>query len=478
MGSFFLGLSKALRFIWPTFKPLGAFIYYRNKMLSVKGDYFFKGPDVFFIKCNLKEKDCVQFLVQIESERILYSKVHQLLEGENVINIPLNGILDGVESAKVFVSPLDDTNTKIDFSWLDFFYGVREDKTIKDEKPADKVKVLAWDLDNTLWDGILVEDESVSLRQEAVDVIKELDARGILCTIVSKNNHEEAMAKLKEFGIEEYFLSPAINWGRKSQNLKAIAENLNLGINSFAFIDDNIRERSEMFTSLPMVRVYADTDMGRLLTLPEFDVPVTEASRTRRQSYLQEVSRKELLSTFKKDDYDSFLKGLEMTLTVEEVGAANNGRCYELLQRSNQLNLSTHRYSKEEYDMLIASPDTICRAFRVKDKFGDYGIVSFVSIKLNSEIAEIVDFVISCRVAKKKVEQAIIISLKGILIEKGVSELKADLIKTKKNGPLASVFEDLPFSKLGEDQERINYSLTDLSAIENPEIIKIERISQ
>ena len=463
----FLALARLLKPIWPTLKPYGAFVAFRRHL--VWGSH--ETPELFYIKCHLKNKDHIQLLIQIDADKILYSKSFLLNKGMNEFSIPLNHCLDGISSARIFLAPLnEETDTEIVFEWLDLFSGITSD--VPKEEPAKKVKVVAWDLDNTLWDGTLVNDKNVKLRENALKVIKALDEKGILNTISSKNDYDEAIAKLREFGIEEYFLSPAINWGQKSQNIQKIAEILNLGINSFAFVDDNIRERAEVKESLPMVRVYSDQEIDQLLSYPEFDIPISTESKNRRHSYQQEVSRQQFREEFA-DNYDSFLKSLEMELTVETVGDENRARCYELLSRSNQLNLSTNRYSSEEYEKLINNKDTLCYSYRCNDKFGDYGIIAFTSVKLQGSTADLIDFVISCRVAKKRVEEAIICTMAQILAQKDVHALNARLIRTKKNGPLASVFEELPFKMESSDNDSIQYYLQPLDKIEQPQIIKI-----
>lgn len=474
IGRLALGIAKITKPIWPTLKPYGAFVEMRKKLLNCLTRKEGSTPDVFYVQCILEGKESVQLLIQMESEEtILYSQIHKIKRGINEILIPLSGIAGKGIINKTFLSPLDDTDTEIIFSYLDYYYGVRMTEQTIEQKPAAKVKVVAWDLDNTLWNGILVEDDVVSIRNNVIECIKQLDERGILNTIVSKNDFDSAWKKVQSFGLAEYFLAPAINWGQKSENLKSIAKYLNLGIDAFAFIDDNIREREEVLTALPMVRVYDENIIDTLLTLPEFDVPVTEASKTRRLSYIQEVSRKEFEASFT-NNYDAFLRSLDMVLSVEKIDESNYDRCFELLARSNQLNLSTNRYSAEEYRQLIKNPNNLCFAFRCKDKFGDYGIVAFLSVKLDGTSATIIDFVISCRVAKKKVEEAILFSLKDQLLANNITSLDARLIKTKKNGPIASVFEELPFKVISCDDTFILFKMDDVSSLSYSGIIKIE----
>ena len=162
-----------------------------------------------------------------------------------------------------------------------------------------------------------------------------------------------------------------------------------------------------------------------------------------------------------------------MVLTLERVDQNNKERCFELLSRSNQLNLSTNRYTKEEFEQLLSDINSMCFAFRVKDKFGDYGVVSFVSLEVKDDVATIKDLVISCRIAMKKVENSIIISLCPYLKKKNVKEVVANLIRTKKNSPLISLFDDLPFDKIEETEEIICYRMNDISAIVDEKIISI-----
>lgn len=426
----------------------------------------------FLIDCFVVEKQKVSLLVQVDNEdRIVYSQIHNLNRGENRLVINLSGKIKAKD--RVFITPLEETNTVVFFRYLDFV-DLKLNEVEGSAKPAPKVKVVAWDLDGTLWDGILVNTQDVKIKKNVVEVIRALDRRGILNTIVSKNDYENAIGKLKEFGIEELFLCPAINWGQKSENLKYIARTLNLGIDSFAFVDDNIREREEVKNAIPSVRVFDETEVDSLLVREEFDVPITDESAKRRFSYIAEVSRLHFKEQFS-DDYDAFLRSLGMRLTVEKICPSNKERCYELISRSNQLNLSTNRYSEEQFDALLTNEHCVCRAFRCSDKFGDYGIIAFVSLEKLNDDAIVKDLVISCRVAKKKVESAIISALKEELISMGVSCIKANLIKTKKNGPLSEVFTDLPFSIDEESDNNTRYSINNLNQIPDSTVISIDR---
>jgi HAD superfamily phosphatase (TIGR01681 family) len=207
--------------------------------------------------------------------------------------------------------------------------------------PAAKAKVVVWDLDHTIWDGILLEDgpEGVTVKPGIREMIEALDARGILQSVASKNNHDEAVTALAHHGLLDFMLAPQVSWGPKSAALSRIAETLNLGLDSFAFIDDQPFERGEVGEAHPSVTVLADTEALTLLERPQFDVPVTPESRGRRALYAVEAARA-LAAESASGDMDQFLRGCDLALSVARLSAEDAERIYELSQRTNQLNIA------------------------------------------------------------------------------------------------------------------------------------------
>ena len=147
------------------------------------------------------------------------------------------------------------------------------------DKPT-LVKCLVWDLDNTLWRGTLLEDNDVRLPDEIRDVIVALDSRGILQSIASKNDYDMAWQRVEELGIAEYFVHPQIGWGRKSDSVRQIAEQLNFAINTIAFVDDQAAERAEVGYGAPEVRCYFAEEATSLPGLPEFSPDVVTVDAT------------------------------------------------------------------------------------------------------------------------------------------------------------------------------------------------------
>ena len=375
--------------------------------------------------------------------------------------------------------PDNDAEPRLVFTWLDLVRlrapASLESKAVEAAQPAKTVKCVAWDLDNTLWEGILVEDGPDKLvpRAEAIALIHQLDERGIIQTVLSKNDHGPAMEVITHLGLQDYFISPAINWGQKSLNLKAIADELNINIDTFAVVDDSPFERREIGEAWPQVRVFPETDLARLLERPEFNVPITEETRQRRFSYLAEGKRKEIAQSYG-DNYDDFLRSCEMTAHLfRPTSDAAIERCLELIQRSNQLNLSTRRYERAEFDALLADESILPVALACKDRFGEYGTVGFASIETGSTAPMLRDLVISCRIAKKKVEHAWFQWVAERLAEQGATQLDAAYRATSRNGVLRDTLVEMGFVPAGNREGGELLTLSFSRPIEGSEIVSV-----
>lgn len=466
-------ISTLLRPLSPFRRLNGALTKYRQKYfdsLGARGG----APDFdeFVLECFSPDAEPVRLLLELwNGGTLAFRQAIPLQPGHNFIRLPADSILPVVDwsNARLTLYPENDAEVRLIFTWIDFVTYQSQPRQATEESakaPAAKVKCVAWDLDNTLWRGVLVEDgpEELVLRDESVRLIRQLDERGILQTVVSKNDHDPAMAVLKEHELDEFFLSPAINWGAKSGNIEHVARQLNLGVDSFALIDDSAFERAEVQSVLPMVRVFAETQIGELLELPEFDVPVTEMSRARRHSYRVEVGREKARERFS-GSYQEFLRSCELKLRVFSLDdEATALRCHELVQRSNQLNLSSRRYSKEEFEELLHSPGVLNLALHCTDRFGDYGIVGFVSIEEGGSSLRVTNFVLSCRVAQKQVEHAFFRWLAKRGAGSGIERLLADLVITERNGPLVAVFDEMGFRRTNGEGGRTVLEL-ELSAV-------------
>lgn len=441
-----------------------AYAYFRDALLELlpfsEGNN--AGYEAFVLECFSFESEPFNLLLEYKDSIIRSRHAIEIKPGHNYREIrmgefngrsnPLRGMLN--------LYPENDKEVRVAFTWLDFVRrktSAVEKPITGSELPAEKVKCVVWDLDNTIWKGILIEDgrNNLVLRDEVVRLIHALDDRGIIQSVVSKNDQAEAMETLTRFGLKDYFVYPIINWDPKSVNLKRLAKALNINEDSLALIDDSHFERAEVKSVLRQCRVYHEQEVSTILSYPEFDVPVTEESRMRRMSYLSEMERERTFNELG-GDYESFLRSCKMEMRIfEPREKVHIARCLELIQRSNQLNLSTKRYSEEEFNQLLRTGGVLCVGFQCQDRFGDYGIVGFASLDERCDEPRLVDLVISCRVAQKMVERTLIEWLAERCKGKGKTALIAELVKTKRNGPLRFVFESLPFSVVEETERAV-----------------------
>ena len=445
-------VAGALAALNPKRRLNGALTLLRGAALQRGGGSDGASFDDFVLECYAPDPEPFRLILElVRGNETALRHAFEIRPGHNFHTLPATrfGELAG-DGARVMLYPEDDAERRAVFTWLDFV------RYLPGERPAAKVKCVAWDLDDTLWEGVLLEagEDGCRARDEAVALVKELDERGILQTVVSKNDHEHAWALVERLGLAEYFLYPAINWGSKSENLRQVAKRLNIGLDTFALIDDSAFERAEVEAALPMVRVYSEGELAALLGRPEFDVPVTEMSRARRRSYLAEIERERAHESFG-GDYLDFLRTTGMTMRVfVPRSEAEIARCVELVQRSNQLNLSTRRYSREEIEELLASEAMLCVAVECEDRFGRYGIVGFAVVDERGEVPVVADYVLSCRVAQKRVEHTFFGWLASRERSRGAAVLRAELVRTERNTPLVRVFEDLPFRLVVEEGPR------------------------
>lgn len=466
-------IAGAVNFFSDILQPLspkrrlnGAFTYFREKFLEEilpgKFTQASGAPDEFVLEAFSAEKEPCRLILEYVEEEIKFRHAFDLSPGMNFYTIPAKKFRIDFSSPNglIRIYPDRDAQVRVIFVWLDFVkykkgheakgHGESKDIAAAAVSPASKVKCVIWDLDNTLWRGILAEDtaNNLRIRPEAMELIKKLDEKGIIQSIASKNNFDDAWAVIEKLQLQDYFLYPAIHWGPKSGSLKEIAEKLNVNVDTFAFIDDSPFERAEVQSVLPQVRVYSDEQISELLGYPEFNVPVTEMSRMRRASYLADIQRNRIKDSFS-GDYDRFLLscGMKLSLFIP-TEKKDIERCLELIQRSNQLNLSGRRYTSDEFDLLLLRAGTLNIALHCSDKFGDYGIVGFASVEATDKNFIVRDFVLSCRVAQKRVEHAFFTWLAARARSCGKASLQANLIRTERNKPLSLVFDDMSFSAI------------------------------
>ncbi|HXM58369.1 MAG TPA: HAD-IIIC family phosphatase [Candidatus Dormibacteraeota bacterium] len=246
---------------------------------------------------------------------------------------------------------------------------------------TEPIKCLVWDLDNTVWEGTLLEDAAVRLRPEVVDVIGELDRRGILHSVASRGDEGLALAKLDELGLAPYFLHPRIGWGGKADAIAGIAGALDLGLDAIGFIDDEPYERAEVAHALPAVRCFDAREVAGLPALSALTpAAITPEAAIRRHLYRAEERRQRAERTFA-GDRDQFLRELGMRFAVGAAAPADLARAEELTVRTHQLNTTGRHYSAEELRTLMARGEHLLLLARLTDRFGEYGVIGLALVE-------------------------------------------------------------------------------------------------
>jgi len=311
-----------------------------------------------------------------------------------------------------------------------------EESQKKAEGSGKVVKVLVWDLDNTLWNGTLLEGDDVRPREGVVEVLEPLDARGILHSIASKNDHAAAMEKLRELGLDHYFLYPQIHWSSKAMSVRRIAESINIGMDAVAFVDDQPFERDEVRHSEPEVLILDAADVSTLPELPEL-MPrfITDESALRRSMYQADIDRGKAEEGYE-GPQEEFLATLEMVFTLGPARKEDLQRAEELTVRTNQLNTTGYTYSYDELNAFRRSDDHLLLVAGLDDRYGTYGKIGLALVEKNKEedeeIWSIRLLLMSCRVMSRGVGTIMLNHIMSLAKEAG-ARLQAEFRSNDRN---------------------------------------------
>jgi len=327
-------------------------------------------------------------------------------------------------------------------------------------------KCIVLDLDNTLWGGTVGEDgfDGIKLGPQSPGntflefqkYLKALKNRGIILAINSKNNFNDAIQVIKEHPYmilrEEDFACMRINWNDKVSNMSEIAQELNIGIDSIVFFDDDPLNREFMRTALSDVyTVDLPKDSSEyvpiLQELAEFSVfEITDEDSKRAQMYVQQRKRKEFETST--PNLDSLLRNLSLELIIKNSNSFTMPRISQLILKTNQFNLTTKRYTAEEITNFTNDDNMIVGCAQVKDKFGDHGITGvFIIKKLNSDEWFIDTFLLSCRIIGREIEQGILYYIINEAKKNGIKIIKSQYIPTEKNTPIENFLPSSGFKK-------------------------------
>lgn len=337
-------------------------------------------------------------------------------------------------------------------------------------------KCLVLDLDNTLWGGVLGEEGIEGIKiggdypgkaflywQEA---LLNLSKDGVILTVCSKNNEADVLEAWEKNPFillkKEQFAAYRINWVDKATNIKDLATELNIGLDSFVFIDDNPTERELIKQMLPNVAVpdfpeqpYELPVFFQHIVEDYFKVySVTDEDKKKNAQYKANAQRAQAQSAF--TDFGAFLESLNIQITVETANEFNIQRIAQMTQKTNQFNLTTHRYTDADVRGFVENGWKIW-CIGVADKFGDNGITGAFMVKPNGEVDT---FLLSCRILGKGIEIAFVKKIFILLDEVGVNELKAQYLPTAKNAQVKDFWEKVGFTCIAENEDGAkNYTL-------------------
>jgi FkbH-like protein len=335
-----------------------------------------------------------------------------------------------------------------------------------------KIKCLMVDLDNTMWKGIIrdIGVENIQVRTDGERfnwaVLAALHARGIMIGFISKND-PELETDIKNF-IKQYiwggleFVFFGLSWQDKYIVMQQAQQQLNIGMDSIAFIDDSPFEREQMKAMLPEVSVYDENIFERLLYMPEFQPEnITPESKNRTKYYLQEKHRSILQRSTK--DKEQFLKECDFSIDVKPMEPFEISRAAELIQRTNQLNTSVKRYTQDQIVSLSKNPGCDIFVVDVSDKFGEYGLVGVCIAFKNSDIYQIDTLLFSCRVMSKGVEDYTLTSVLNYAKTQGFKQVILQFEQGPKNNQMKTILENNFFTQSAGDSQSPVYSF-DLTA--------------
>ncbi|UFJ40041.1 HAD-IIIC family phosphatase [Brevibacillus humidisoli] len=315
-------------------------------------------------------------------------------------------------------------------------------------------KLIICDLDNTLWGGIIGDDGIDHIKLGGIDPVgesfvmfqkelKSLKNRGILLAICSKNNQDIAMEVIEHHpGMvlrRDDFAAYQINWNDKAENIAKIASDLNIGLQSVVFLDDNPVERDRVKHAFP--EIYTPDLPEDFTHYPNFlsalrcfdTLEITQEDRVRTELYRSEIKRKVALQEVASKE--EWLKTLDIVVTVRLLEKSDLPRAVQLLNKTNQFNMATNRYTEPEYWEWSQVSNNRVYVFYVRDKFGDVGLTGVLSVALKEETAEIIDFVMSCRVMGKQIEDAMLWTVLSNIQAEKPATVRAIYRKTAKNSP-------------------------------------------
>jgi FkbH-like protein len=336
----------------------------------------------------------------------------------------------------------------------------------KERQKEKEIKCVSWDLDGTLWDGILAEGDEVRLKPGIEEILKSLDERGILLSIVSRNDYDLAMKKLEGFGFADLFLFPEIGWNAKSVSVDRIRKNLNIQDKAIMFVDDEAFEREEVQHVHPDINCMDAVDYAMLPEHPLLQVAFgTKEAGQRRFMYKADKRREEAESEFAGPRRD-FLFSLNVHFTISQAKEEDLARAQELTVRTNQLNATGQTYSFEELQGFLRSDRHELFICELEDRFGSYGKIGLALVETDEKVLRLRLLLMSCRVMNRGLGTVLLSHIMQMAKAQG-KKLWADFRDTGSNRMMYIALKFAGFQPLNPEEREGGALEADLTKI-NP----------
>jgi FkbH-like protein len=449
---------------------------------------------VIFTMAQLYELNYVTSNMVLENAVISYNKkIYAMAEYSNVKIIDIRKFYQGFSAEQLvdwkyyFLSQMP-INPKLVPQFIKWFSRQLEVLAM------ERKKCIVLDLDNTLWSGILGEDGADGIKMGEdypgnvyrffQSYLLELSRMGIILAVCSKNNETDVFAVLENHPDmllkKDNFSAYRINWNNKADNIKEIAIELNIGLDSMVFVDDNPAERELIKQALPEVYVpdfpehpYLYPVFIKQLTDDYFNVyTLTQEDLVKTQQYKENTERAQYKSQF--TDMNAYLRSLEIKLTIEKLNEFNKARFAQMTQKTNQFNLTTQRYTETEIQS-FADNGGLVYGLRVRDKFGDNGLTGLIIILIEKQTANIDTLLLSCRILGKEIEYTFVKFILMKLKETGIQRVRSSYIKTAKNEQVEKFYDKLGFTVKRSSPDSTDYELIfDNNDFSLPDIYTVE----
>jgi len=322
-----------------------------------------------------------------------------------------------------------------------------------------KIKLVVWDLDNTLWNGTVyyTDKDSIELKPGTKEALKELTKRNIKNTICSKNYYEDVEVMLEKFEIKKYFDSAEVNWGLKSDNIRKLINKYNVKEDEVCFVDDDPFQRAEVLSQLPGIKAIELGDPLDILALDFMKQENETEEDKERVKILKEQRSREEAEKNHKGDYKEFLKSCGIKMVVRKVEEKDWERVVQLFNRTNELNTTGNKYELEKLKEQYDNNEIEVYVSELTDKFGDYGLIAECILDTQTKDWEIKDLTVSCRTMGRGIGSALLIELMHLAKERGAKTIRGILREIESNWRMKPLYLKRGFKVIKKNGNETTY---------------------